>query len=145
MLYSDYMQENMPRKPKEVPKDSIEMLEQYVAQTVKNFATKFNGNQRQQVYSMVDTEMNDLVVRKAPEGWFDYGRDGQSMQAIGQAVLLMRDNHGEIFTVWSNGAVTYEEVDHADVPAITLKLQPPPPQRLRAIAVALADIGREYF
>lgn len=139
------MQENIPRKISERQSNSPELLENSVAGTVKTLVESLEQSSAQKIFPMVDGNGNDLVIRKAPARWLDRARDGRPMQAIGQAVLLMRDNHGEIFTVWSNGAVTYEEVDHADVPAITLELQPPPVQRLQAIAAVLADIRRKYF
>lgn len=139
------MQENIPSKISEAKKNSPELLERSVAGIVNAFVKSFERNGTQRIFPLVDVSHNDLVVRRAPARWIDRARDGRPMQAIGQAVLLMRDNHGEIFTVWSNGAVTYEEVDHADVPAITLKLQPPPPQRLKAIADVLGAIGENYF
>lgn len=120
------------------------MLEESIKGTIERGVTSLPKGLPQKIYPMVTHDGSDLVIRRAPERWLDRGLDGRPMQAIGQAVILMRDNHGEIFTAWTNGAITYEEVSNADVPAITLELQPAPAERLKAMAVLLAETERRY-
>lgn len=117
--------------------DDIRLLETSVKGAIERGVAALLDRSSQIIDPMVTDEGSDLIIRRAPDRWIDRGLDGKPMQAIGQAVILMRDNYGEIFTAWSNGAITYEECKHADVPAITLELRPAPAHRLRAVAILL--------
>lgn len=134
----------MQEKPRMIDREGLVDTEQHVAASIGRRLKRLEKGSVQEIYPMMTEDGNDVIIRRAPARWLDRGRDGRPMQAVGQAVILLRDNHGEIFTAWSNGAITYEEVDNADVPAITLKLSPAPPGRLRAIAALLVEIEKKY-
>ena len=117
-------------RPKEPTPEEVEALHAQIAIILRRLVADIKEPSPQEIYPFVDRD-RDLTIRPAPERWFARSKEGRPIQANAQAILSFnRGDVVEIFTLWSNGSISYQaEAKEADIGQPARELQSAPMHR----------------